>query len=88
MSGAENRDARCYWPAGLEALSPAERAAALERGYWLDGSALVLRSGLRLEPIFGDMTDTELLQRAALDPWGQSEAWELRRRRLERERIK
>jgi hypothetical protein len=37
-----------WWPAGLEALTPAERAAALERGYWPDGDHIITRDGRRL----------------------------------------
>lgn len=47
MSGAHIADARCYWPAGLAELSPAERAAALERGWWRDGDHIVTREGQR-----------------------------------------
>ncbi len=40
--------ARVLWPAGLEALTPAERVAALARGYWPDGDHIITRDGRRL----------------------------------------
>jgi hypothetical protein len=46
-SGGPN-GARVFWPAGLEQLRPAERAAALQRGYWPDGDHIVTRDGRRL----------------------------------------
>lgn len=47
MSGGPH-GARVYWPAGLEQLAPAERAAVLERGWWRDGDEIVTRDGRRL----------------------------------------
>lgn len=37
-----------YWPAGLEALTATERAAALARGWWLTGLEPASRDRLRV----------------------------------------
>jgi hypothetical protein len=39
---------RVWWPAGLERMTPAERIAALDAGWWLDDDAIVTRKGERL----------------------------------------
>jgi hypothetical protein len=39
---------RVYWPAGLAELEPADRAAALQRGWWHDGEHVVTRDGRRM----------------------------------------
>jgi hypothetical protein len=39
---------RVWWPAGLGELPPAERVAALARGYWPDGDHVIFADGRRL----------------------------------------
>ena len=38
---------RCYWPAGLEGLTAAERVAALKRGHWPDGDEHIVTRDAR-----------------------------------------
>lgn len=42
---------RVWWPAGLDELPPAERAAAITRGWWFDGDAIVTIEGRRYEEV-------------------------------------
>jgi hypothetical protein len=39
--------ARVWWPAGLGELAPADRVAALARGWWDDGDHVVFADGRR-----------------------------------------
>lgn len=53
-----------WWPAGLERLTPRERADALERGWWADGDHIVTRQGERLwRPVEARRLHAELTER-------------------------
>ena len=39
-----------WWPTGLQQMRPGERAAALELGWWRDGTTTITRSGKVFKP--------------------------------------